>query len=94
MHDLGRLANLPSERQAELSSLATVFSGRFGIDPESAPSSVLEITGGRDLPSAFRSDPSAAVFSVWLVGDSLAAPRYVGTVQAATLEDSRVLEVR
>lgn len=93
VHDLARLTDLPAERQAELSSLATVFSGRFGIDPDSAPLPVLEIAGGRDLPAAFRSGPSSSVFSIWLTGDGQAGPRYLGTVQATTAQEARVLEL-
>jgi hypothetical protein len=93
VHDFARLTGMPPEAQAELPALATVFSGRFGIDPDSAPLPVLAIAGGRDLPPAFRSGPSSAIFSVWLAGDGLAVPRNLGTVQAATLQDARVLEV-
>ena len=79
-----------------LPGLATVFSGRTGVAPESAPSEVIailrEIAGPRDLPLELVSPPSGKTFVVLIETDSgrrLAGTVFLGPDMAA----GRVLEL-
>jgi hypothetical protein len=94
LNDFVRLAGLPWQQTQKLPFVATVSSGRFGIDPETAPQVVLDIArgSGADVPEQFTDLPTSSVFTVWLIDDT-ERPTYLGTMQLRPTGDSRILEI-
>lgn len=95
LKDFARLTGLSWQDAERLPFLATVASGRFGIDPDTAPSAVLDIAGAGSglLPDEFIDQPTASVFSVWEVTDKPTPPIYLGTVQLFPEKIGRILDI-
>lgn len=93
-NDFVRLTGLPWQEAQRLPFLATVSSGRFGIDPGTAPQVVLDIArgGGATVPEQFTDLPTSSVFAVWLI-DGTDRPTYLGTVQLRPDAKGRILEI-
>lgn len=94
LNDFVRLTGLPWQQTSGLPFLATVSSGRFGIDPKTAPQAVLDIArgSGSDVPEQFNDLPTLSVFAVWLI-DGTDRPTYLGTVQLRPDGGGRILEI-
>ncbi|MCU0826017.1 MAG: hypothetical protein MUE52_01075 [Tabrizicola sp.] len=95
LNDFVRLTGLPWQQASRLPFLATVSSGRFGIDPDTSPQGVLDIARdrGSDVPDQFIDLPTSSVFAVWLI-DEADRPIHVGTVQLQPNGDGRILEFK
>lgn len=96
VRDFGRIVGLPVAKVDGLAALATVYSGRFGIDPERAPDEVLLIARGQSatVPDAFRDQPTSSTFVVWAHEAETETVRYVGTIQKGVDgSESQILEL-